>query len=153
MRAWNVVWGRGSADIVIEDSYVTVSRSSLASDGAKINATGKFSLGYPRRDGGEQINAKVVLSRWPMGDLRHAFELDDWPVDGLVSGEYVLTGNYETPFGDGTMIIEEGVAYGETFERAVSNLKFEGNGVRLETFDVRKNTGLMTGSVRSFRSE
>jgi hypothetical protein len=147
MRAWDVTWGHGSADVVIEDSYVTVSRSTLANGGAEIDAAGKFSLGYPRRDEGEEINAKVVLRRWPMKDLRHAFELDDWPVDGLVSGEYLLTGHYETPVGSGSLIVDDGVAYGETFERATANLKFEGTGVRLEKFDVRKAGGAMTGAA------
>jgi hypothetical protein len=147
MRAWDVTWGRGSADVVIEDSYVNVSRSSLTSGDAQIDATGRFSLGYPRRDEGEEINARVVLRRWPMKDLRHAFELDDWPVDGLVSGEYLLTGHYETPVGDGRLLIDNGVAYGETFEQATANLKFEGTGVRLEKFDVRKSAGTMSGAA------
>jgi hypothetical protein len=153
MRAWDVTWGRGSAEVVIEDSYVNVSRSSLVSGEAAIDATGKFSLGYPRRDEGEEINARVVLRRWPMKDLRHAFELDDWPVDGLVSGEYVLTGHYETPVGNGRLVIDNGVAYGETFDQATANLKFEGSGVRLEKFDVRKSggasalAGTMTGAA------
>jgi hypothetical protein len=147
MRAWGVVWGQGSADIVIEDSYVNVSRSSLASGGSEINATGRFSLGYPRRDGGEEINARVVMKRRPMADLRNAFELYDWPVDGLVSGEFELTGGYETPVGKGTLVIEDGVAYGETFERATSTLSMEGNGVRLPKFTVQKSTGTMVGAA------
>lgn len=157
MRAWDVVWGRGSADVVIENSYVNVTRSSLVSGDSEINATGKFSLGYPRRDGGEEIDARVRMRRRPMADLRHAFELDDWPIEGFVSGEYILTGNYETPHGSGTLIIDEGAAYGETFDRATATLKFEGTGVRLEKFEVRKSTdgpaaapvqaGLMTGAA------
>jgi len=147
MRAWDVTWGRGSADVVIEDGYVNVARSALTTGDSEINATGKFSLGYPRRDAGEEINARVVMRRWPMKDLRHAFELDDWPVDGLVSGEYALNGHYETPFGGGAMSIDEGIAYGETFERATASLKFEGTGVRLEKFDVRKSNGVMTGAA------
>jgi hypothetical protein len=147
MKAWDVLWGRGTADVVIEDSYVTVSRSSLVRDGSEINASGKFSLGYPRKDGGEELNARVVLQRRPMADLRHAFELDDWPVEGLVSGEYVLTGNYETPLGSGTLIVENGVAYGETFDHASANLKFEGTGVRLEKFEIRKSTGGVKGAA------
>ena len=147
MSAWGVVWGRASADVVIEDSYAHVSRSSLVSGGSEINASGKFSLGYPRRDGGEEINARVVLTRRPMVDLRQAFELYDWPVDGLVSGEYRLTGNYETPHGSGTLLVEEGVAYGETFERATAQLNFEGSGVRLQKFEVLKSTGGVTGAA------
>ena len=147
MRAWGVVWGRGSADIVIEDSYVDVSRSSLGSGESEINASGRFSLGYPRRDGGDEINARVILKRRPMVDLRQAFEMYDWPVDGLVSGEFELSGRYETPVGRGTLVIEDGVAYGETFERATSTLTFEGDGVRLPNFHVEKSTGTMTGAA------
>ncbi len=59
--------------------------------------TAAFSLGYPRKDNGEEIDARVLITRRPLADLRHAFELDDYPVEGLVSGEYHLYGNYETP--------------------------------------------------------
>ena len=92
MRAWDVDWGRGSAKLVIENSYAQVSESTLTKGDSQIAATGTFSLGYPRRDGGEQINARVKLTRRPLADLRHAFELDDWPVEGFVSGEYHVYG-------------------------------------------------------------
>ena len=49
------------------------------------------------------------LTNWPMKDLRHAFLLDDWPVEGRVSGEYHLYGNYETPHGFGTVQVVDGV--------------------------------------------
>ncbi len=90
MRAWDVVWGNGHADVVIENSYVIVNDSTLAHGGGEIEADGTFSLGYPRRDKGQEIDARVRITRWPLADLRHAFELDDWPVEGLVSGEYHL---------------------------------------------------------------
>ena len=147
MRAWNVTWGRGTAKFVVENSYAYVSESSLTSGDSEINATGTFSLGYPRKDGGEQINARVRLDRRPMADLRRAFELDDWPVEGLVSGDYHLYGNYETPFGVGSLVVTNGSAYGETFERATATLNFEGTGVRLSKFEVQKSTGGMTGAM------
>ncbi len=147
MRAWDVVWGSGTAKFAVENSYAYVSESSLKSGDSEINATGTFSLGYPRKDGGEQINAYVKLNRRPMADLRHAFELDDWPIEGLVSGEYHLYGNYETPFGVGSLVVTDGVAYGETFERATATLNFEGTGVRLSKFEVQKSTGGMTGAM------
>ena len=147
MRAWDVNWGQGFAKLVIENSYAVVSESSLKSGSSEINATGTFSLGYPRKDGGEQLNARVRLNRRPLADLRHAFELDDWPVDGLVSGEYHVYGNYETPFGFGNLVIDEGVAYGETFEKATASLGFEGGGVRATKFQIQKSTGQMTGAA------
>lgn len=147
MRAFNVVWGRGTADIVVEDGYVLVKNSSVIEGDSEINATGRFSLGYPRRDGGEEIDARVVLKRRPLIDLRRAFELYDYPVEGFVSGEYLVSGFYETPVGTGTLIVEDGVAYGEKFERATSPLRFEGNGVRLEALEIQKGTGGVTGAA------
>lgn len=148
LRAWGVTWGEASADVAIEDAYAHVSRSTMTRGESTIDATGTFSLGYPRRDRGEEINAKVALNRWPMVDLRSAFELHEWPIEGLVSGEFTVTGGYETPIGGGTLLVEHLVAYGEPFERATSSLRLEGNGVRLEKFEVQKSTGRITGAAR-----
>jgi translocation-and-assembly-module (TAM) inner membrane subunit TamB-like protein len=147
MRAWDVLWGRGTADLVIENSYVTIARGLIQRDGSEIAAEGKFSLGYPRRDNGEELNAVVRMTKRPLADLRHAFELDDYPVEGLASGEYHIWGKYETPDGFGRLQIDDGVAYGEPFERATSNLRFEGNGVRLDAIDIKKSTGRVTGAA------
>jgi hypothetical protein len=147
MRAWDTEWGRGTARVVIENSYVTVSESVITDGTSEIRTDGKFSLGYPRRDTGEEINARVRINRRRLADLRHAFELDDYPVDGTVSGEYHLYGKYETPFGFGRLAIDDGTAYGEPFETATASLRFEGSGVRLDAMEIRKSTGTITGAA------
>lgn len=147
LTAFDVDWGRGSGKVVVENNYALVSESSLRKGNAEIKAEGKFSLGYPRRDGGEQVNARIRMTRWPMPDLRHAFALDKWPVEGAVSGEYHLYGNYETPYGFGRVAVTDGTAYGETFDRFSAPLGFEGNGVRLEAFQIQKSTGSVTGAA------
>lgn len=147
MRAWDVVWGHGVADLVIQNSYVQISKSTIEHDGSQIAAEGTFSLGYPRKDNGEELNAVVRLTKRPLKDLRHAFELDDYPVDGLASGEYHIWGKYETPDGFGRLQIDRGVAYGESFDVATANLRFEGNGVRLDGIDVKKSTGGVNGAA------
>ena len=147
MRAWDTEWGRGTAKVVIENSYVTVSESVITDGTSEIRTDGKFSLGYPRRDNGEEINARVRINRRRLADLRHAFELDDYPVEGIVSGEYHLYGKYETPFGFGRLAIDDGVAYGEPFETATASLRFEGSGVRLDAMEIRKSTGTITGAA------
>jgi translocation and assembly module TamB len=147
MRAWDVVWGRGRSNVVIENSYAFVTDTTVTSGGSEISAEGAFSLGYPRKDAGEEINARVRIKQRPLADLRHAFELDDYPVEGLVSGEYHLYGKYETPFGYGKLLIEDGVAYGETFDRAAAALRFEGAGVRLDAIDIAKASGTITGAA------
>ena len=68
-------------------------------------------------------------------------------MEGLVSGDFHLYGPYETPFGFGKLVIEHGIAYGETFERATSSLRFEGNGVRLDSLDIHKSGGGVTGAA------
>lgn len=147
MRAWDVVWGHGRADLVIHDSYLDITNGVIDHEGSQILADGRFALGYPRRDGGEEINARIRMERRPLVDLRHAFELDDYRMDGLASGEYHLYGKYETPFGFGRLVIDEGTAYGETFETATANLRFEGDGVRLDGIEVTKATGRVTGAA------
>lgn len=147
MRAWNVVWGQATADLVVENNYAVIEKAVIRRDGSEITAEGRFSVGYPRRDGGEEINARVRMTRRPMADLKRAFELDDYDADGVVSGEYHVYGNYETPLGFGRLVIEDGSAYGETFETMTSALRFEGTGVRLDTIQIAKSTGSITGAA------
>lgn len=147
MMAWDVVWGSARGTAVIENSYVDVKDVVITAANSMIGADGRFSLGYPRRDGGEEINARVRIVNRPLADLRHAFLLDDYRVDGLLSGEYHLFGKYRTPFGFGSMSIADGVAYGEPFEQATAALRFEGSGVRLDNIEVRKGTGRGTGAA------
>ncbi len=92
LRAWDVVWGQGIADVVIENGYAIVANAVLTSGRSEIRADGQFSLGYPRKDLGEEIDARVRLNRRPLPDLRHAFQLDEYPMEGLVSGDFHLYG-------------------------------------------------------------
>jgi hypothetical protein len=147
MTAWDVVWGSARGAAVIENGYTDVKDVVLTAGASSIAADGRFSLGYPRRDGGEEINARVRIVNRPLADLRHAFQLDDYPVEGLVSGEYHLYGKYQTPFGFGTLTIIDGIAYGEPFEQATAALRFEGAGVRLDNIDVQKGGGRGTGAA------
>src|SRR5205807_10662978 len=68
---------RSSDLLVIENKYVDVSRSAITEGGSRIEADGRFSLGFPRDDGGEEINAVIRVHDRPLADLRHAFQLDD----------------------------------------------------------------------------
>jgi autotransporter translocation and assembly factor TamB len=151
MRAWDTVWGHGTGKVIIENSYAYITDGIVTAGGpdalSEIRADGKFSLGYPRKDNGEEINARIFVNKRPLADLRHAFELDIYPVDGIVSGEYHLYGKYETPFGFGRLAIDNGTAYGETFDTANASLRFEGSGVRLDAIEIKKSTGGLTGAA------
>ncbi|MBI3263517.1 MAG: translocation/assembly module TamB [Acidobacteria bacterium] len=147
LRAWDVVWGEGSGSIVMENSYLDVTDGVVRRDDSEIRADGRFSLGYPRRDGGEEINARFVVTRRPVADLRHAFELDEYTVDGTLSGEYHLTGRYQRPLGSGQTVIDNGTAYREPFTRASAALRFEGPGIRFDGLQIQKATGLVTGAA------
>ena len=123
LRAWDTTWGDGGGHIVVENSYVTVSDSVIRADQSEIRADGRFSLGYPRDDKGEEINARFRVVRRDLDSLRHAFQLDDYPVSGQLTGEFHLTGAYQRPVGFGGMTIDSGVAYGEPFQKATASLR------------------------------
>ncbi|MGE0359142.1 MAG: translocation/assembly module TamB domain-containing protein [Vicinamibacterales bacterium] len=148
MRAWNVTWGEITGETVIENSYAFV-KNVVVRDGVagRMDIEGKFALGYPRRDGGEEIDARIRTSEWPLTDYRAAFELHDYPVDGAVGGEIHLYGKYEEPFGFGRVTLDRGVAYDEPFASGVASLRFEGAGVRLDGLEVQKAGATITGAA------
>jgi hypothetical protein len=147
MQAFDVVWGDAEGDVVVENSYANVTNVVIRRGASRLNVTGAFSLGYPRRDRGEEINARIVMERRPVADLLDAFDLEDYPVDGALSGEFHVYGPYTRPFGFGRMTIDDGVAYDERFSTASAGLRFEGNGVRLDSINVVKGTGNITGAA------
>jgi hypothetical protein len=147
MRAFDVVWGSVNGAVVIEDSYANVKDVTLVSSGSSIHADGRFSLGFPRRDGGEEINARIRLIHRPLVDLRQAFGIEDYDVDGLMSGEFHVYGGYQNPYGFGLMAIVDGVAYGEPFETASASVRLEGSGVRLDSIALAKGNGRAVGAA------
>lgn len=148
MRAWDVEWGAVQGQVVIDEAYANISESVVTDRDSEIHIEGRFSLGYPREDGRDEIDARINVIRRPLVDFRHAFELDDYPITGVVYGQYHLLEKYEEPFGFGSMTIRDAVAYGEPIETAAMDLEFEGSGVRLTGIEMRKSTGLMTGAAQ-----
>jgi hypothetical protein len=147
MRAFDIVWGAVRGDAAIENSYADVKNATVQSEDHTIQADGRFSLGFPRRDDGEELNAHVRLTSWPVGDLRHAFGIDEYQLDGLISGDFMVNGHYQTPLGSGRMTIAQGVAYGEPFEHAEAGVRLESDGVHLEDLQLAKSTGRATGAA------
>jgi hypothetical protein len=147
MRAWNVTWGDVEGEAVIDNAYAYLSRTVVRSGHSRLDVEGTFSLGYPRRDGGEEIDARVRASEWPVTDFRTAFELHDYPVSGAAGGEFHLYGKYEEPFGFGRLTIDRGTAYDEPFASADASLRFEGAGVRLDGLQIQKAGTTITGAA------
>ena len=148
IRAFDVTWGSIIGDAIIENSYASVDNIVISSpDGSAMHVNGRFSLGYPRRDGGEEINALIRVTRRPVADLKHAFGIEDYDLDGTLSGEFRVTGQYERPFGRGMMTMTEGVAYGERFDTATADVELEGDLARLQNIRVLKGGGEGTGSA------
>lgn len=147
MRAWDVTWGAIRGEAVIENAYVTVSRVVAEREHSRMYVDGQFSLGYPRRDGGEEFDARIRVEEYPIGDFQQAFDLEDYPISAVVSGEFHLYGQYEQPHGFGRVTLDRGVAYDEPFATASASLRFEGTGVRLDGIEAIKGGGLITGAA------
>jgi hypothetical protein len=121
VNSWGVTWGRVTGDIVIQNQFVTVANGTIAGgrDGT-ILAAGRFSLGFrkPAESGEELRDVRVRVAHWPLKDFREAFDLDDWPVEGVVeSADIRLDGPYHGPVGAGALRIDRGAACGETSRR------------------------------------
>ncbi|TAK17498.1 MAG: hypothetical protein EPO35_02910 [Acidobacteria bacterium] len=149
MRAWDVDWGRGTGKAVIENNYADITDGVFYGryPGSRIDTAGRFSLGYPRKDRGREIDARINVVRWPLVELRHAFLMDLWPVDGLGSAELHLYGEYERPDGFGNLRIDNGSAWEESFDYATADLRFEYAGVRVDGIELHKSTGIVRGAA------
>ena len=145
--AWDTLWGNGSAHLVIENNYVDIKDGDVRLNGSEIHTDGKFSLGYPRSDAGDEIDARFRIVRRDLASLRHAFQIDEYPVSGLFSGEMHLTGPYQRPLGFGAMVIDEGRAYGQPMRKATASLRFDGKGIRLDAIDIAVNDNSARGGV------
>jgi hypothetical protein len=147
MRAWDVEWGEGQSHVTVENAYANVADAIVRKGNAELRVEGRFSLGFPRADRGEEINARFTVDKWPLPDLRHAFDLDEYPLNGGLSGEFHLYGAYKEPFGFGRADVSSAAAYGETFAGATSAIRFEGKGARFDGLEFRKGTGLIRGAA------
>jgi hypothetical protein len=148
MRAWDVEWGSGQSRIVVENAYVDVTDGVARKGNGTLRASGRFALGFPRKDGGEEINAVIKVDNWDLVDFRHAFVLDRYPYDGNVFGEFHLYGEYLAPHGFGRLSVAPLIVFGETLTSASAALRFVGPGVWLDSLDIRKGaTGVVRGAA------
>ncbi len=147
--AWDTLWGDGSARLVVENNYIDVKDGVVRLNGSEIHTDGRFSLANPRSDGGDELDARFRVVRRDLTSLRHAFQIDEYPVSGLFSGEMHLTGPYARPIGFGAMTIDDGTAYGVPMRRATASLRFESRGIRLDALDIGIDApgGSITGAA------
>ena len=78
LRAWNVEWGAGSGELVVENSYLDLTNGLFRHDEAEIEVDGRFSLGGTRDDGGEEVNTVFSLSRFPASAIPAGVRARGW---------------------------------------------------------------------------
>jgi hypothetical protein len=147
MRAWDVVWGAVAGKAVIQNSYVDVTGVTITSGDSVITTDGRYSLGFPRKDGGEELNAHVSIKNRAVADLRHAFGIEEYDIEGLLTGEFDIRGKYLNPEGAGRMSIANAVFYGEPVDSASSAVLLEGKGARLQNIQIVKGGGIGNGTA------
>ena len=111
------------------------------------SSTAASRWGFRAATKARRLTAASASTKWTAADFKHAFDIDDYDVEGVVSGEYHLYGPYQGPFGFGTLTIDDGIAYGEPFETASGSLRFEGNGVRIDSIQMQKGGGTAEGAA------
>ena len=147
IRAWNVDWGRGVGGLTVENAYLDVADGVFDQGLSQLHVAGRFALGFPRADGGEELNARFSLVSLPAQTLRDTFSIVGYEINGPLSGEFQLYGEYRRPFGSGDLTMTEPVAWGEPFDVATARLRFEGDGVRIDGLEMVKADGRLTGAM------
>lgn len=147
LRGFDTLWGSGEGHILIDNGYVEATNAVVRSSGSEIRIDGRFALGSPRDDGGDEIDARFNVNRRDIESLRHVFQIDQYPISGFLSGEFHLTGQYTRPIGFGSMTVDDGVAYGEAFQKGTASLRFDGTGVRLDSVALKLGSGSLTGAA------
>lgn len=146
IEAWNVRWGRGAGDVVVADGILEVTGARFLRAASSLAVDGRFAVG-PARPGREEINARFAVDGLPARHIRDAFALDGYPIDGPTYGEIRLYGDYGAPLGFGRMRLGAGLAYGEPFDEAEADLRFDGDGVWLNGLTMRRDRGEVTGAM------
>jgi hypothetical protein len=95
---------------------------------SRMDVTGQFSLGYPRRDGGEEIDARVRVDepRSSTSWRRSTSRTMTWT--GMVSGDFHLYGQYEQPLGFGRLAIDAGHGVRRAVRRGRGGAALRGRG-------------------------
>ena len=141
--AWDTLWGDGTAHIVVENEYVDVKNSVDAPRGLGDSRRRHCSRSATRaRTAARKSTRGSASSRRDLTGLRHAFQIDEYPVSGLLSGEFHLTGAYQRPMGFGGMTIDNGVRL-----RRVAATRWRrrcgstDRGIRLDGINIDKSGG------------
>src|SRR4029450_3866873 len=72
LRGFDTWGGNGDAHVVGERGYVRVRDGIVRLNDSEMRVDGQFSLGFPREDGGEEMNARVRGVRRGGDSLRHS---------------------------------------------------------------------------------
>ncbi len=150
-RAWGITWGQVAGHVTIEDQFVTVADGIVGSGPERrILVDGRFALGFrPAGDSARELtDVRARVTGWPVDDFRQAFGLADWPVAGTVGAADIrLSGPYRGPRGSGTLRIDRGTAWGETFDTVGGELAFTGAGLDITQIVMGKAGGHVVGSA------
>ena len=147
IRAWNVPWGQGRGRIVVENAYLDILDGVFDQTASTVAVDGRFAIGFPRADGGEEIDARFAFTSFPSQRLRDLFSVEGYQIDGPLTGDIRLYGHYGRLFGFGSLNMAEPVAWGEPFDGATAGLRFEGEGVRIDGLEIGKGGGQITGAI------
>ena len=146
IHAWNVDWGQGEGDFVLEDNILDVTAGRFDDGDFALVINGAFGIGPPP-PGNEELDVRFELEGLPTDRVRAAFELEGYAIDAPSYGQIRLYGAYGEPFGFGRLRLGEGTAYGEAFDEAEADLRFDGTGVWLDGLTIRQGDGDVTGAM------
>ena len=149
MSVWDVDWGSGESHVVVENLYADVTDGVVRKGAGTLRAKGRFALGYPRKDHGEEINA-VFTGRQlgPRGLPSRVRSRQATRTTAGCSANSTCGAGISSPSASGGSRWRPVSAYEETATSASASLRFDGPGVWLDGIDIRKGeTGIIRGAA------
>lgn len=166
VEAANLEFAMGSTDALIDSliadaeyspsTGVAIARSTIRRDTAVLHTTGTV---QPRRvvsrrgvvtyewDNGMALDARLDLADAQMADLLEIVgQQQKVPLTGNISANAHVTGTVENPNGTGRVTLSNGVAYGEAYESAATDLAVHGKAIEATNVVLKAHGMQITGN-------
>jgi hypothetical protein len=141
-RFSEVLFGDASGTIRIEDRAFHFEPLRIALDGGTGEVQGRLSFSTP--PSGDRFDLRVEAERYPLAPLKEFFELD-YPVEGVVTGAFPISGREESLRGGGPVNLEQAEVYGQKFDRIAGSLLFTPGKIALEEIRAERSGAVLTG--------
>lgn len=133
-------WDRLIADIDLSPSQASVKHGVLQRGSSQIRFDGTTALTKYSFTDASRFSATVALSNATIGELQSLAGYS-YPIDGVLNLRARVSGTRNDLSGNSEIRVANGIAYGETFQNMLADLRFLHQDVQITRFALTQSTG------------